>query len=139
VLHALSNTEHACSCHAQTALKLKAGDILIFGSLPSGEFLLGGRARTAADKDRKAPPRARKSEGAPGAANGGGGAAAGIKRRAPMASSSGVPVHRFFFAGPAGQDAIPAHERPARCMHACCKVAVGVTALCLCAGPVDRT
>ena len=50
---------------AQAALKLKAGDILIFGKLPGGELLLGGRARTAADKDRKAPPRARKSEGGP--------------------------------------------------------------------------
>ena len=50
----------------QNALKLKAGDILIFGKTKQGELLLGGRARTASDKDRKAPPRTRKSEGAPG-------------------------------------------------------------------------
>lgn len=50
----------------QNALKLKAGDILIFGRTKQGELLLGGRARTASDKDRKAPPRTRKSEGAPG-------------------------------------------------------------------------
>ena len=50
----------------QNALKLKAGDILIFGKTKQGELLLGGRARTASDKDRKAPPRSRKSEGTPG-------------------------------------------------------------------------
>ena len=50
----------------QNALKLKAGDILIFGRTKQGELLLGGRARTASDKDRKAPPRTRKSDGAPG-------------------------------------------------------------------------
>lgn len=50
----------------QNALKLKAGDILIFGKTKQGELLLGGRARTASDKDRKAPPRTRKSDGAPG-------------------------------------------------------------------------
>ncbi|CAL5218626.1 g327 [Coccomyxa viridis] len=51
---------------ALNALKLKAGDILIFGKTKQGELLLGGRARTASDKDRKAPPRTRKSDGAPG-------------------------------------------------------------------------
>ncbi|CAL8470123.1 g9665 [Coccomyxa elongata] len=45
---------------ALNALKLKAGDILIFAKLANGELLLGGRTRTSADKDRKAPPRARK-------------------------------------------------------------------------------
>ena len=50
----------------QNALKLKAGDILIFGRTKEGELLLGGRARTASDKDRKAPPRTRKSDGTPG-------------------------------------------------------------------------
>lgn len=53
----------------QNALKLKHGDILIFAKLPNGELLLGGRAKTSADKDRKAPPRARKGseQGANGA------------------------------------------------------------------------
>lgn len=53
----------------QNALKLKHGDILIFAKLPNGELLLGGRAKTIADKDRKAPPRARKGseQGANGA------------------------------------------------------------------------
>lgn len=78
---------HAC-CLLQNNLKLKAGDILIFGQLASGEVLLGGRARTAADKDRKAPPRARKSEEG-GKANGGP-SGGGVKRpRAPAAGSSG--------------------------------------------------
>ena len=45
----------------QNALRLKAGDILIFGKTREGELLLGGRARTASDKDRKAPPRTRKT------------------------------------------------------------------------------
>ena len=45
----------------QNALRLKAGDILIFGKTKGGELLLGGRARTASDKDRKAPPRTRKT------------------------------------------------------------------------------
>ena len=45
----------------QNALRLKAGDILIFGKTKEGELLLGGRARTASDKDRKAPPRTRKT------------------------------------------------------------------------------
>ena len=60
----------------QNALKLKAGDILIFAKLPNGELLLGGRTRTSADKDRKAPPRARK--GSEQGANGT--PAAGAKR-----------------------------------------------------------
>lgn len=78
-------------CCMQSALKLKAGDILIFAKLPSGELLLGGRARTAADKDRKAPPRARKSEGGPGA--NGAPAAAGIKRPRPaMPNGAGAAL-----------------------------------------------
>lgn len=52
---------HRVLCGSQNALKLKAGDILIFGKTKEGELLLGGRARTASDKDRKAPPRTRKS------------------------------------------------------------------------------
>ena len=52
-------------CCMQSALKLKAGDILIFAKLPSGELLLGGRARTAADKDRKAPPARAQVRGRP--------------------------------------------------------------------------
>lgn len=70
---------------AQNALKLKAGDILIFARLPSGELLLGGRARTSADKDRKAPPRARK-----GAAEGAATAPAGGIKRARHGQMNGV-------------------------------------------------
>ena len=72
----------------QNALKLKAGDILIFAKLANGELLLGGRTRTSADKDRKAPPRARKgseqtTNGAP---------SAGIKRARTMNGTGGLPA-----------------------------------------------
>lgn len=70
----------------QNALKLKAGDILIFAKLANGELLLGGRTRTSADKDRKAPPRARK--GSEQGANGT--SAGGLKRPRPM-NGSGPP------------------------------------------------
>ncbi|EIE25900.1 hypothetical protein COCSUDRAFT_64891 [Coccomyxa subellipsoidea C-169] len=75
---------------ALNALKLKAGDILIFAKLPNGELLLGGRTRTSADKDRKAPPRARK--GSEQGANGT--PAAGAKRPRLNGGATGGPQQR---------------------------------------------
>lgn len=70
----------------QNALKLKAGDILIFAKLANGELLLGGRTRTTADKDRKAPPRARK--GSEQTTNGT--PSGGIKRARTMNGTGGL-------------------------------------------------